>query len=280
MKSSTTTRPVLLHDLDRVDVARRRCPGPSRRHRGSRDGRAGPRASRTHRHHRAHRDYRRISVRKADRSTTAICARVLGDARDSSPSVPCGTPPPTGLDVAGRATRTTCCPTPTSEAYRQPGRSTTSCGSTCPAAAGPATRNRPGCWISGWDDERPDGRRSADLHHLPDALHRRRRHRGATSPGSLGGLEVVDEGAGGVLPHERTTPKASTDRLDLTRATRTNLSPVWGLSLADGPDRAAGRARRTGRPGGGRRVWSTWSSGSATRTGSPRSPTWSAPTTS
>ena len=52
--------------------------------------------------------------------------------------------------------------------------------------------------------------------------------------GVLGGLEVVDEGAGGVLPHERVTPKASTDRLDLTRATTTNLSPVWGLSLASG----------------------------------------------
>jgi uncharacterized protein (DUF1015 family) len=52
--------------------------------------------------------------------------------------------------------------------------------------------------------------------------------------GVLGGLEVVDEGAGGVLPHERVTPKASTDRLDLTRATRANLSPVWGLSLATG----------------------------------------------
>lgn len=52
--------------------------------------------------------------------------------------------------------------------------------------------------------------------------------------GVLGGLEVVDEGAGGVLPHERTTPKAKTDRLDLTRATATNLSPVWGLSLASG----------------------------------------------
>ena len=45
---------------------------------------------------------------------------------------------------------------------------------------------------------------------------------------------MVDEGAGGVLPHERITPKASTDRLDLTRATTTNLSPVWGLSLASG----------------------------------------------
>jgi len=52
--------------------------------------------------------------------------------------------------------------------------------------------------------------------------------------GVLGGLEVVDEGAGGVLPHERVTPKASTDRLDLTRATRCNLSPIWGLSLAAG----------------------------------------------
>lgn len=52
--------------------------------------------------------------------------------------------------------------------------------------------------------------------------------------GVLGALEVVDQGAGGVLPHERTTPKASTDRLDLTRATKANLSPVWGLSLTQG----------------------------------------------
>lgn len=50
--------------------------------------------------------------------------------------------------------------------------------------------------------------------------------------GVLGALEVVDEGAGRVLPHERTTPKASTDRLDLTRATGANMSPIWGLSLA------------------------------------------------
>lgn len=52
--------------------------------------------------------------------------------------------------------------------------------------------------------------------------------------GVIGALEVVDEGAGEVLPHERVTPKASTDRLDLTRATRANMSPIWGLSLADG----------------------------------------------
>ncbi len=52
--------------------------------------------------------------------------------------------------------------------------------------------------------------------------------------GVLGALEVVDTGSGGVLPHERTTPKDSTDRLELTRATGANLSPVWGLSLASG----------------------------------------------
>jgi len=62
-----------------------------------------------------------------------------------------------------------------------------------------------------------------------DALGRRRR-----TSGVIGALEVVDEGAGGVLPHERTTPKAKTDRLDLTRATLANLSPVWGLSLTSG----------------------------------------------
>ena len=52
--------------------------------------------------------------------------------------------------------------------------------------------------------------------------------------GVLGALEVVDREAGGVLPHERTTAEASTDRLDLTRATAANLSPVWGLSLSSG----------------------------------------------
>ena len=55
-----------------------------------------------------------------------------------------------------------------------------------------------------------------------------------TTVGVIGALEVVDEGAGGVLPHERTTPKAKTDRLDLTRSTMANLSPVWGLSLTPG----------------------------------------------
>jgi uncharacterized protein (DUF1015 family) len=63
--------------------------------------------------------------------------------------------------------------------------------------------------------------------------------------GVLGALAVTDPDAPGndVLPHEQTTPKASTDRLDLTRATRANLSPIWGLSLA------ATLAERTREPG-------------------------------
>ncbi|MFM8856737.1 MAG: DUF1015 family protein [Actinomycetota bacterium] len=60
------------------------------------------------------------------------------------------------------------------------------------------------------------------------------RGRSRSTAGVIGALEVVDENAGGVLPHERTTPKAKTDRLDLTRATECNLSPVWGLSLGTG----------------------------------------------
>jgi uncharacterized protein (DUF1015 family) len=52
--------------------------------------------------------------------------------------------------------------------------------------------------------------------------------------GVLGAIEVVDDGSPEVLAHERTTPKASTDRLELTRATHANLSPVWCLSAYPG----------------------------------------------
>jgi uncharacterized protein (DUF1015 family) len=47
--------------------------------------------------------------------------------------------------------------------------------------------------------------------------------------GAIGALGLGDDD---VLPHEQTTPKAKSDRLDLLRATGTNLSPIWGLSLA------------------------------------------------
>ena len=55
---------------------------------------------------------------------------------------------------------------------------------------------------------------------------------GAPTFGYLGALGVTDED--GLMPHERTTPKARSDRLDLLRATRVNTSPIWALSLASG----------------------------------------------
>jgi len=51
--------------------------------------------------------------------------------------------------------------------------------------------------------------------------------------GVLGALGLDDDGSG-VMPHERTLPKAKTDRLELLRATRANLDPIWGLSLSGG----------------------------------------------
>jgi uncharacterized protein (DUF1015 family) len=51
--------------------------------------------------------------------------------------------------------------------------------------------------------------------------------------GVIGALELAAPGRD-ILPHEHTTPKARSDRLDLTRATRANLSAIWVLSLAKG----------------------------------------------
>jgi uncharacterized protein (DUF1015 family) len=52
--------------------------------------------------------------------------------------------------------------------------------------------------------------------------------------GVIGALEATPASDGAVLPHEQTTPKAKTDRLSLIRATKANLSPIWGLSPAAG----------------------------------------------
>jgi len=52
--------------------------------------------------------------------------------------------------------------------------------------------------------------------------------------GVLGALEVSSPGEGDVLPHEQTQHKIRDDRLNLLRACRADLSPVWGLSMADG----------------------------------------------
>ena len=52
--------------------------------------------------------------------------------------------------------------------------------------------------------------------------------------GVLGALEVVAPGEGDVLPHEETQHKVRDDRLRLLEACRADLSPVWGLSTAEG----------------------------------------------
>lgn len=56
-----------------------------------------------------------------------------------------------------------------------------------------------------------------------------------STDGIIGALTLpVRAGEGDVLPHERTMPKAKSDRLALLRATRANLDPIWGLTPATG----------------------------------------------
>ncbi|MGO8870601.1 MAG: DUF1015 family protein [Acidimicrobiales bacterium] len=57
---------------------------------------------------------------------------------------------------------------------------------------------------------------------------------GQATNGVIGALGIDDDSAAEILPHEQTLPKPRSDRLDLLRATRTNLSPIWGLSLGTG----------------------------------------------
>jgi uncharacterized protein (DUF1015 family) len=52
--------------------------------------------------------------------------------------------------------------------------------------------------------------------------------------GVIGALALPEPGDTSVLPHERTMPKAKSDRLALLRSTRANVDPIWGLSLAEG----------------------------------------------
>jgi uncharacterized protein (DUF1015 family) len=63
--------------------------------------------------------------------------------------------------------------------------------------------------------------------HGPDGTARHTR-------GVIGALALPEPGDTSVLPHERTAAKAKSDRLALLRATRANVDPIWGLSLASG----------------------------------------------
>ncbi|MBW3610174.1 MAG: DUF1015 domain-containing protein [Actinobacteria bacterium] len=52
--------------------------------------------------------------------------------------------------------------------------------------------------------------------------------------GVIGALGLEPLGEGDVLPHEHTTARAKSDRLQLLEATKCNVSPIWCLSLAQG----------------------------------------------
>src|SRR5918996_270947 len=49
----------------------------------------------------------------------------------------------------------------------------------------------------------------------------------------LARVRIEDYGPGRVRPHERTQPGPKQDRLELTRATRHNLSPIFALTSND-----------------------------------------------
>jgi uncharacterized protein (DUF1015 family) len=70
--------------------------------------------------------------------------------------------------------------------------------------------------------------------------------RSRTRHGVFARVRVEDYGPGRIRPHERTHPGPKEDRLRLTRATKTNLSPIF--SLYDDPTGAAGALRDAAQP--------------------------------
>jgi uncharacterized protein (DUF1015 family) len=80
--------------------------------------------------------------------------------------------------------------------------------------------DEPAVWVLRQDYDAPDGRRR-------------------TRTGVLARVRVEEYGPGRIRPHERTHPGPKEDRLQLTRATRTNLSPIFSLF----PDRDGAAAR-------------------------------------
>ncbi len=56
---------------------------------------------------------------------------------------------------------------------------------------------------------------------------------GRSTTGIVGALRLEEPGDS-ILPHEETISKDKTDRLELLRHCKANISPIWGLSLASG----------------------------------------------
>ena len=92
--------------------------------------------------------------------------------------------------------------------------------------------DEPSFWILTQDYLAPDGSRR-------------------TRSGFLAAVKIEEYGAGKIRPHERTHPGPKEDRLRLTRATKTNLSPIFALySDSTGAARATIAAQTEGEPHG------------------------------
>ena len=109
-------------------------------------------------------------------------------------------------------------------------------------------------------------RRLAVVHALPHALHRRRPGADATRSASSARWRSSTRAPAACCPTSAPRPKAKTDRLDLTRATR--RQPVAGLGPVAGR-RAHRSARRPGRAGRRRCTDETASSTSVERVDRP-----------
>ena len=66
---------------------------------------------------------------------------------------------------------------------------------------------------------------------------------GRHTRGVIGALGLPEPGGDDVLPHERTLPKAKSDRLALLREMRVNVDPIWALSLGTGLTEQAEQAQ-------------------------------------
>ena len=118
---------------------------------------------------------------------------------------------------------------------RRPPSRTTSCASTCREATATiryADAGDAAARVAGRRHARRPTTRPLYLYRM--TLHRRGRPPPRTTRRASARSSSSRPATGDILPHEHTTPKAKSDRLDLLRATAANLSPIWGLSLADG----------------------------------------------
>jgi uncharacterized protein (DUF1015 family) len=81
-------------------------------------------------------------------------------------------------------------------------------------------------WLAGGTLFRDQGARFYGYRMRYRDAHGRERH----THGVIGALSLPEPGSTDVLPHERTLPKAKSDRLSLLSAMRVNVDPIWCLS--------------------------------------------------